>query len=108
MFVGKLSWRRIKVLIAGLPNDSATSIAVHGNGITWDDTQELLACICDVLSQANWQRGGGKGQRPKPIKRPYEDKIKTPEDARNQARAKVEQDNDVLSQEEFDRIMFGV
>lgn len=30
----------------------------------------LLALIADLLAGANWQRGGGKGQRPKPIPRP--------------------------------------
>jgi hypothetical protein len=29
-----------------------------------------LANITDVLLGANWQRGGGKGQRPKPVHRP--------------------------------------
>lgn len=30
----------------------------------------LLALIADLLAGANWQRSGGKGQRPKPIPRP--------------------------------------
>jgi hypothetical protein len=30
----------------------------------------MLAAVIDVLQGANWQRGGGKGPKPKPISRP--------------------------------------
>lgn len=33
-------------------------------------TNLLLASIADIGAMANWQRGGGKGSKPKPIKRP--------------------------------------
>lgn len=33
-------------------------------------TDYLLARIAHILASANWQRGGGKGPRPKPIKIP--------------------------------------
>jgi hypothetical protein len=36
----------------------------------WTVETHLLAGIHDRLAQANWQRGGGKGPRPKPIPRP--------------------------------------
>lgn len=42
----------------------------HGDAVRWSDTEHLLASILDVLAGANWQRGGGKGARPKPVKRP--------------------------------------
>lgn len=38
----------------------------------WSMNTHLLALIADVLAGANWQRGGGKGKRPKPIPRPNE------------------------------------
>jgi len=41
-----------------------------GVSLTWDPPTQLLAVIVDLLNAANWQRGGGKGQRPKPIERP--------------------------------------
>ena len=36
----------------------------------WDMTALLLRQIDLRLAGANWQRGGGKGQRPKPIPLP--------------------------------------
>lgn len=36
----------------------------------WGSTEHLLAGMFDVLQGANWQRGGGKGTRPRPIERP--------------------------------------
>lgn len=36
----------------------------------WSTESHLLAHIVDVLAVANYQRGGGKGTRPKPISRP--------------------------------------
>jgi hypothetical protein len=39
-----------------------------GNG--WGIGEHLLAATLDTLRGANWQRGGGKGSKPKPIPRP--------------------------------------
>lgn len=36
----------------------------------WDTNSYLLANLADLLAGGNWQRGGGKGARPKPLKRP--------------------------------------
>lgn len=36
----------------------------------WGLQEHLLANIADVLRGANWQRGGGKGSKPKPMPRP--------------------------------------
>lgn len=30
----------------------------------------LLAQIVDLIAGGNWQRGGGKGRRPRPVERP--------------------------------------
>lgn len=35
-------------------------------------TDHLLAEAVDALHSANWQRGGGKGNKPDPVKRPAE------------------------------------
>lgn len=43
----------------------------------WTDHEYLLAGILDLLAGANWQRGGGKGSRPKPVKRPGDTKGET-------------------------------
>lgn len=109
LFTGKLTWRRFKVLYSRLPQNSQTSIAINGRAALWTDVEELLASICEVLAWANWQRGGGKGAKPKSIDRPYnESKPKTMEEAKASVQAKAENDKDALTQEEFDRIMFDV
>ena len=41
----------------------------HPEESLWGVTEHLLAAAVDALNAANWQRGG-KGQRPKPIRRP--------------------------------------
>lgn len=41
-----------------------------GPAAEWSVTDHLLAAIAFHVAAANWQRGGGKGRRPKPIKPP--------------------------------------
>jgi hypothetical protein len=43
---------------------------MHGEIADWTVTVQMLAVIADRLAQANWQRSGGKGARPRPIPRP--------------------------------------
>lgn len=38
----------------------------------WTPQVDFLAAILYSLQVANWQRGGGKGSKPKPVKRPTE------------------------------------
>lgn len=45
-------------------------MSLHGDAARWGIDTHLLATIVDVLAGANWQRGGGKGPKPKPVKRP--------------------------------------
>jgi hypothetical protein len=66
----------------------------------------LLAIIADTLIAANWQRANGKGQKPKPIPRPYK-KARSPEEVKAEREVKI-QEEQVLTQEEFDKAMFGV
>lgn len=47
-----------------------TATALRDGRVWWGDSEHLLAGIFDLLAGANWQRGGGKGTRPKPIRRP--------------------------------------
>lgn len=62
----RLSWRRFAVLVRHLPPESATARASRGSEATV--TNELLAHVANLLAAANWQRGGGKGPKPKPIR----------------------------------------
>lgn len=65
-----LPWWRLAAILQNLPLSSATARAVHGEKTEWSAAEHLLASILDVLQVANWQRGGGKGSRPQPTKRP--------------------------------------
>lgn len=40
------------------------------DGTVWNVSDHLLASVLDTLRGANWQRGGGKGSKPKAIPRP--------------------------------------
>lgn len=60
-------------MAAYLPRESATMLAVlpRSEQETWGDNGSyLLALIADYLAEGNWQRGGGRGPRPKPVPRP--------------------------------------
>ena len=46
---------------------------LRGDAADWDLHAALLALIEYRLAGANWQRSGGKGQKPKPIKIPGSD-----------------------------------
>ena len=73
-----LDWRRLRAVVTYLPATSALGRSVHGDAASWSTTDYLLAAAADALAAGNWQRGGGKGRRPKPIPRPGdEDSTKT-------------------------------
>lgn len=70
VFTGRMSWRRLKVLLRQLPVDSATARATVGAAVEWSPTEYLLAAIVDAERAALWQRSGGRGRRPQPMPRP--------------------------------------
>jgi hypothetical protein len=43
---------------------------VLGDRVDWSVTDYLLARVAHLLAGANWQRSGGKGPKPKPVKLP--------------------------------------
>jgi len=49
---------------------SADPLSADEEKRMWRLEHYLLAAILDSLAAANWQRGGGKGKRPKPTPRP--------------------------------------
>lgn len=68
---GRLSWRRLGVLVAALPRESATVRAHVGEAAEWGHVEHLLAAAVDVLQQANWQRAGNRNApKPQPLRRP--------------------------------------
>jgi hypothetical protein len=58
------------VLVRQLGHGSSLSRAQFGDAASWGVQEHLLAHAVDRLGAGNWQRGGGKGQRPKPVPRP--------------------------------------
>ncbi|MEU6141397.1 hypothetical protein ABZ848_13635 [Streptomyces sp. NPDC047081] len=51
---GRLTSRRLAVLVRHLPRDSATLRALHGEAADWTVTDHLLAAAVDQLAEANW------------------------------------------------------
>lgn len=66
----ELSWLDVAATIHYRPLDSALSRSIDGEESLWGLAEQLLAAIADRIEAGNWQRGGGKGSRPKPIMRP--------------------------------------
>lgn len=69
---GEVHPRLFVELVVDLPEDSCLRAAVQGGSDhrVWTTQTHLLASIIEVLQAANYQRGGGKGQKPKAIVRP--------------------------------------
>lgn len=72
-----LSWRDLVVIIRESPRTSALSRSIHGEAAAWGPLEHLAAAQLDALNGGNWQRGGGKGPKPKPTKRPGADRADT-------------------------------
>lgn len=68
--MGRVSWVDIRAVIRSSPRDSAYVRAKVGADVEWTLDRELLAGLVDVVVSLRWMLSGGKGQRPKPIKRP--------------------------------------
>lgn len=70
---GRLTWRRLRVLLDGLPLSCEVNRKLHGDVADWSVSDYLAALQVDALQVANWQRSrdGSTGKnRPKPLKRP--------------------------------------
>lgn len=74
---GRLSSRRLRVLIQHLPRDAALVRALHGEEAEWGLTEHLLAAAVDHLAAGNWlfasahtPENGDPPPRPDPIQRP--------------------------------------
>ncbi|MFJ9569005.1 hypothetical protein [Streptomyces bacillaris] len=51
---GRLTSRRLAVLVKHMPRDSAVSHELDGDGAEWTVTDYLLAAAVDHLAAANW------------------------------------------------------
>lgn len=57
-------------LVRHLPDDSALARDLLGPRAAWRVDTVLLARIAYLLDGANWQRSGGTGMRPRPLRPP--------------------------------------
>lgn len=71
-------------LVCRLPRESRFVAAVGGPSHEWSTSEYLLAQILDLTAGGNYQRGGGKGRRPKPVPRPGDSKPSAIGSAKNQ------------------------
>lgn len=73
-YTGRMSMRRLSVLVSQLPPEAATNRSILGReAAAWSTADHLLAAAVDALNVANWQRteDGQKGRNaPKPLRRP--------------------------------------
>ncbi|MEV7219638.1 hypothetical protein AB0N98_07085 [Streptomyces sp. NPDC093681] len=51
---GRLTSRRLAVLVKHMPRDSVVNRELHGDGAEWTVTDYLLAAAVDHLAAANW------------------------------------------------------
>jgi hypothetical protein len=79
---GRLSSRRLSVLVSHLPRDSNTVRALHGESAEWTLTDHLLAAAVDHLAVANWMflsvnrdEDSEPPERPEPVPRPGDDGV---------------------------------
>lgn len=86
------------MLIRWLPAQSALHREMDPEGYGWDANSYLLANLIDVEQTALWQRAGGKGSPPKPIRRPaapgtrltWEEKVRLYEEHKRQRARELE------------------
>ncbi|WP_199745348.1 hypothetical protein [Amycolatopsis sp. WAC 04182] len=74
---GRLSPRRLRVLIRHLPRESALVRALHGDVAGWGIAEHLLAGAVDELAVGNWlfvtansDENAERPERPRPVPRP--------------------------------------
>jgi hypothetical protein len=74
---GRLSTRRLRVLIQHLPKDAALVRELHGEDVEWGLTEHLLAAAVDHLAAGNWlfasahtAENADPPERPEPLPRP--------------------------------------
>ncbi|MFI6059126.1 hypothetical protein [Streptomyces sp. NPDC051286] len=51
---GRLTSRRLAVLVAHMPRDSVLARELHGDAAEWSVTDYLLAHVVDLFQEANW------------------------------------------------------
>jgi hypothetical protein len=68
------TWIDLRDFITHLPpsQQSALYRSQHPKSWWWTPEIDFLGAALNAIQWGNWQRGGGKGDKPKPVKRPIE------------------------------------
>jgi hypothetical protein len=68
------TWCDLRDFITNLPpsQDSALYRVRHPQSWWWTPEIDFLGAVMTAVQWGNWQRGGGKGDKPQPVKRPVE------------------------------------
>lgn len=75
-WAGRMTWRRLGVLVRALPPEAVTTQELDQAGVTrWNQDTELLAAAVDELRTWRWEYAMSQGpkskpQRPEPFPRP--------------------------------------
>ncbi|WP_322767684.1 hypothetical protein [Frankia sp. Cr1] len=97
LYRGRLSWRRLRVIIRHLPADSALARELHGESADWSRTDRLLADLVDIgrlHMHTTVAVNLGKDQRhpwpaPQPVPRPWMAEPAPPPAARRASPAEI-------------------
>ena len=76
----EFTWADLRDFVAHLPPTPETALyrVQNPNSWWWSPDMDFYAAMLNALQWANFQRGGGKGEKPKPVKRPKEAPKKGP------------------------------
>nr|WP_240925151.1 hypothetical protein [Streptomyces sp. 196(2019)] len=85
---GRLTSRRLAVLVKHMPRDSAVSRELDGDGAEWTVSDYLLAAAVDHLAAANWMfasvntdEDSEPPEAPVPVPRPGDEAVGAEPDA---------------------------
>jgi len=69
-----LGWAEFRSFVEHLPPDPSSALwrARFPRSWWWTPEVGFQAAILHATQSGNWQRGGGRGQRPKPIQKPVD------------------------------------
>jgi hypothetical protein len=70
----RLSWNDLRDFIAHLPPTPGSAFyrKTHPQSWWWTPEIDFLGAVLTAVQWGNWQRGGGKGDKPKQLKRPVD------------------------------------
>jgi len=70
----RLSWNDLRDFVTHLPPTAGSAFyrKTHPQSWWWTPELDFLGAVLSAVQWGNWQRGGGKGDKPKQVKRPVD------------------------------------